>query len=122
MKYTSEIEIDKLKYDLEYKRNLLIEAYKLKVYCPVAVYVKNQTIPDICKYIFFVHRFYELARFIRKLKVHLVQPCKKQLIIKTEDIDDDSKDFVFDDICIGELYEYEKNQDGFLYLKLDCTN
>lgn len=120
IKHNSEIIIDDLKYNPEKKRNLLIEVIKLKVFCPVAVYVSNTNMPDICKCIFFLHRFYPLDKFINKLKLHLDSPCDKKLVIKTEEMEDETSDVVLDDICFGELYEYEKNNDGFLYLKLDC--
>jgi len=130
-KTKSEIFTDKFKFCLPMKKIIKNKVISNFMKIPVVIYVKNLNIPDIKKTIFLIDRFLTVEQIIHHIKYNqnlYLQDCNiiEKLCLKTEQMifEDNDKDsvlynYIVDDILIEELYEYEVNKDGFLYLVLD---
>ena len=130
-KTKSEIFTDKFKFCLPMKKIIKNKVISNFMKIPVVIYVKNLNIPDIKKTIFLIDRFLTVEQIIHHIKYNqnlYLQDCNiiEKLCLKTEQMifEDNYKDsvlynYIVDDILIEELYEYEVNKDGFLYLVLD---
>ena len=124
-KTKSEIFTDKFKFCLPMKKIIKNKVISNFMKIPVVIYVKNLNIPDIKKTIFLIDRFLTVEQIIHHIKYNqnlYLQDCNiiEKLCLKTEQmIFEDNDNYIVDDILIEELYEYEVNKDGFLYLVLD---
>jgi len=130
-KTKSEIFTDKFKFCLPMKKIIKNKVISNLIKIPVVIYVKNLNIPDIKKTIFLIDRFLTVEQIIHHIKYNqnlYLQDCNiiEKLCLKTEQMifQENNKDsviynYIVDDILIEELYEYEVNKDGFLYLVLD---
>ena len=124
-KTKSEIFTAKFKFFLPMKKIIKNKVISNFMKIPVVIYVKNLNIPDIKKTIFLIDRFLTVEQIIHHIKYNqnlYLQDCNiiEKLCLKTEQmIFEDNDNYIVDDILIEELYEYEVNKDGFLYLVLD---
>jgi hypothetical protein len=134
-KTKSEIFTDKFKFCLPMKKIIKNKVISNLIKIPVVIYVKNLNIPDIKKTIFLIDRFLTVEQIIHHIKYNeklYLQDYSiiEKLCLKTEQIMfqeyyykdkniDENDNYIVNDILIEELYEYEVNKDGFLYLVLD---
>jgi len=125
-KTKSEIFADKFKFCLPMKKIIKNKVISNIIKIPVVIYVKNLNIPDIKKTIFLIDKFLNVEQIIHHIKYNenlYLQDYNiiEKLCLKTE-FEDNDNNYIVDDILIEELYEYEVNKDGFLYLVLDIKN
>ena len=130
-KTKSEIFTDKFKFCLPMKKIIKNKVISNLIKIPVVIYVKNLNIPDIKKTIFLIDRFLTVEQIIHHIKYNeklylqdysiIEKLCLKteQMIFQENNKDSVIYNYIVDDILIEELYEYEVNKDGFLYLVLD---
>lgn len=124
-KTKSEIFTDKFKFCLPMKKIIKNKVISNLIKIPVIIYVNNLNIPDIKKTIFLIDRFLTVEQIIHHIKYNenlYLQDYNiiEKLCLKTEEMMFEENDnYIVDDILIEELYEYEVNKDGFLYLVLD---
>jgi len=124
-KTKSEIFTDKFKFCLPMKKIIKNKVISNFIKIPVIIYVNNLNIPDIKKTIFLIDRFLTVEQIIHHIKYNqnlYLQDYNiiEKLCLKTEEMMFEENDnYIVDDILIEELYEYEVNKDGFLYLVLD---
>lgn len=110
---------EKFKYDIDAKKKLFEKVIKYQLKIPVVVYTKNKNIPDLTQTIFLISKWIEVDKMLEMLREKLSEPINQPLCIMTE-YDEDG--CIVEDILIEELYEYERNKDGILYLVLDVKN
>jgi len=112
----SHAKAEKLKYDIDTKKKIFEKVIKYQLKIPLIIYTINKNIPDLTQVIFLVSKWIDVDKLIELLRNKLEQPTEKVLCLKTEFSEEGH---VVGDILIEELYEYERNRDGILYLVLD---
>lgn len=112
----SHAEAEKLKYDLNTKKKIFEKVIKYQLKIPLIIYTINKNIPDLTQVIYLISKWIEVDKLIDLLRNKLEAPTEKSLCLKTEGSLDGC---IVGDILVEELYEYERNRDGILYLVLD---
>lgn len=111
---------EKFKYDIDAKKKLFEKIIKYQLKIPVVVYTKNKNIPDLTQVVFLISKWIDVDKMVEMLREKLSHSIDNPLRLMTETSEDDN--CIVGDILIEELYEYEKNRDGILYLILDVKN
>jgi hypothetical protein len=111
------------------KKNIFNKIISNPIKIPVIIYVHNLNIPDIKKSIFLIDKYINVEQILHHIKYKPLLYLDNypnfdvnSLCLKTENClydDLDYNGYIIEDILIEELYEYEVNKDGFLYLILD---
>lgn len=107
---------EKFKYDLQAKRRMFDKILLNPLKIPVIVYTINPSIPDLTRVEFLVSKWIDTTKLLEYIINNLGEQFDGNFGVRLEyDLDS----WIVDDITIEELYEYERNKDGFLYLVFD---